>query len=203
MRRRTSRPRLRHQAASFEARITRHPILTFLPKPEVEFLFESKKLKGYAGEPIAAALVANGVKVFRVTEKMHRPRSFFCAVGKCSSCLMEVDGRPNVMVCMEPLKAGMRVRRQTGRGELGQDSPQRHDGHNGTNTEAIGSRGRPVAEPDRTVEDKPNKTHHNDTTATTVLTRKPSLPEEVRVEALSGQSMVVRREQLHSAACRD
>jgi predicted molibdopterin-dependent oxidoreductase YjgC len=126
MRRRTSRPKHKPQAASFEARITRHPILTFTPKPEVEFLFENRKLKGYADEPIAAALVANGVKVFRVTEKMHRPRSFFCAVGKCSSCLMEVDGRPNVMVCMEPLKAGMKVRRQTGRGELGQDSPQRH-----------------------------------------------------------------------------
>jgi hypothetical protein len=27
---------------------------------------------------------------------------------------MEVDGRPNVMVCMEPLKAGMKVKRQKG-----------------------------------------------------------------------------------------
>jgi hypothetical protein len=107
-------------------RITAHPILTFAPGTEVEFSFEDEVLRGVEGEPIAAALVAGGVKVFRVTEKMHRPRGFFCAVGKCSSCLMEVDGRPNVMVCMEPLKAGMKVRRQVGRGKLGQDSPQRH-----------------------------------------------------------------------------
>jgi hypothetical protein len=31
---------------------------------------------------------------------------------------MEVDGRPNVMVCMEPLKAGMKVKRQTGKGKI-------------------------------------------------------------------------------------
>jgi predicted molibdopterin-dependent oxidoreductase YjgC len=84
----------------------------------VEFYFEGRKLTGYENDPIAAALVANGVRVFRITEKMHRPRGFFCAVGKCSSCLMEVDDRPNVMVCVEPLRAGMRVRLQKGRGKL-------------------------------------------------------------------------------------
>jgi hypothetical protein len=99
-------------------RITSHPILTFAPGTEVEFSFEDEALRGIEGEPIAAALVAGGVKVFRLTEKLHRPRGFFCAVGKCSSCLMEVDGKPNVMVCMEPLKAGMKVRRQVGRGRL-------------------------------------------------------------------------------------
>jgi predicted molibdopterin-dependent oxidoreductase YjgC len=107
-----------HRPPAISRRIAAHPILSFPPRPEVEFFFESRKLKGLADEPIAAALVANGVKVFRVTEKMHRPRSFFCAVGKCSSCLMEVDGRPNVMVCVEPLKAGMKVKRQVGRGSL-------------------------------------------------------------------------------------
>ena len=114
MRKRTSS----HRPPATGRRITAHPILAFPPRPEVVFFFENRKLKGLADEPIAAALVANGVKVFRVTEKMHRPRSFFCAVGKCSSCLMEVDGRPNVMVCVEPLKAGMKVKRQVGRGSL-------------------------------------------------------------------------------------
>jgi hypothetical protein len=99
-------------------RIAEHPILSFTPGREVEFSFEDRKLTGYENEPIAVALAANSVKVFRITEKMQRPRGFFCAVGKCSSCLMEVDGRPNVMVCTERLKAGMHVRRQQGRGKL-------------------------------------------------------------------------------------
>jgi predicted molibdopterin-dependent oxidoreductase YjgC len=103
----------------FTARIFEHPILTFPAKKTVQFFFEGKTLTGFEDEPIGAALVANNVKVFRYTEKMKRPRGFFCAVGKCSSCLMEVDGKPNVMVCVEPLKPGMRVNRQIGRGKIG------------------------------------------------------------------------------------
>lgn len=99
-------------------RITEHPILSFTRGPEVTFYFEGRPLKGYLGETIAAALVANGVKVFRYSERHNRPRGFFCAVGKCSSCLMIVDGRPNTMVCMEPLREGVRVERQKGRGKI-------------------------------------------------------------------------------------
>lgn len=75
-------------------------------------------MTGRRGETIAAALAANGVRLFRHTEKTGRPRGFFCAVGKCASCLMVVDGQPNVMVCMEPLREGVKVERQTGRGKL-------------------------------------------------------------------------------------
>src|SRR5512136_1801084 len=108
----------------FTRRIAEHPILSFTRPAEVEFFFEGQRLMGYQDEPIAAALAANGVRIYRYTEKMHRARGFFCAVGKCSSCLMEVDGRPNVMVCVEPLKAGMRVRRQEGRGRIRQKAAQ-------------------------------------------------------------------------------
>ena len=107
---------------AFTARISEHPILSFPEKKTVKFFFEDKELSGYEDEPIAAALVANNVKVLRYTEKMKRPRGFFCAVGKCSSCLMEVDNRPNVMVCVEPLKSGMKVNRQFGRGKIGKAS---------------------------------------------------------------------------------
>jgi hypothetical protein len=99
-------------------RIAEHPILTFSKGRLVKFYFAGKEMQGYEGEPIAAALIANRVKVFRVTEKMQRPRGFFCAVGKCSSCLMTVNSIPNVMVCVEPLKEGMRIEKQTGRGKL-------------------------------------------------------------------------------------
>ncbi|MEO0083017.1 MAG: (2Fe-2S)-binding protein [candidate division WOR-3 bacterium] len=99
-------------------RIVQHPILTFTKGRLVKFYFEGKELYGYEGEPIAAALIANGIKVFRITEKMKRPRGFFCAVGKCSSCLMTVNSKPNVMVCVEPLKEGMRVEIQKGKGKL-------------------------------------------------------------------------------------
>ncbi|MGB7055898.1 MAG: (2Fe-2S)-binding protein [bacterium] len=95
--------------------IVNHPILEFRRGKKVKFHFEGKELEGYANQPVAAALHAAGIRVLSYSEKHNRPRGFFCAVGKCSSCLMEVDGRPNVMVCMEPLRAGMKVRRQSGK----------------------------------------------------------------------------------------
>lgn len=95
--------------------ITRHPILRFYHGKKVKFYFENEELEGYESEPIAAALHAAGIRTLSYSEKYGRPRGFFCAVGKCSSCLMEVDGQPNVMVCMEPLREGMHVRRQKGR----------------------------------------------------------------------------------------
>ncbi|UCG43685.1 MAG: (2Fe-2S)-binding protein [candidate division WOR-3 bacterium] len=101
-----------------DGRLDRHPILTFVRGRRLRFFFNDRPVYGYEGETIAAALVANGVKVFRHTEKLKRARGFFCAVGKCSSCLMIVDGRPNTMVCTEPLRDGCRVEQQTGRGRL-------------------------------------------------------------------------------------
>lgn len=97
--------------------IDEHPILKFERGKKVKFFFEGKELEGYEGLPIAAALHAAGIRVLSISERYSRPRGFFCAVGKCASCLMEVDGRPNVMVCMEPLEKGMHVRRQKAKGK--------------------------------------------------------------------------------------
>jgi len=99
-------------------RIEKHPILEFKKGRKVTFYFEGQPIEGYEGEPIAAALHAAGIKVLRHSAKLNRPRGFFCAIGKCSSCLMEVDGVPNVFSCVTPLREGMQVRRQEGRGKL-------------------------------------------------------------------------------------
>lgn len=96
--------------------IQKHPILEFKHGREVEFIFDGKTLKGYEGEPIAMALHANGVHIYRITPEMKRPRGFFCAIGKCSSCFMTVDGVPNVRTCVTPLEAGMKVETQKGKG---------------------------------------------------------------------------------------
>ncbi len=96
-------------------RIAEHPILGLQEKgPVVEFNFDGKKLQGYEGEPIAVALKAAGVMVHRYTKKEHKPRGIFCAIGRCTDCVMVVDGQPNVRTCITPLKAGMDVRTQYG-----------------------------------------------------------------------------------------
>jgi predicted molibdopterin-dependent oxidoreductase YjgC len=99
--------------------IEQHPILRFDHGKKVTFTLDGEALEGYEGEPIVAALHANGVRVLRESLVLHRPRGFYCAVGNCSSCLMTVDGEPNVRVCVERLRQGMRVETQRGKGKLG------------------------------------------------------------------------------------
>jgi predicted molibdopterin-dependent oxidoreductase YjgC len=99
------------------ARITEHPIIAGYDKgPEVGFTYDGREVTGFEGEPIAAALRALGVMTHRYTVKTHEPRGVFCAIGRCTDCVMVVDGAPNVRTCMTPLKAGMDVRTQYGLG---------------------------------------------------------------------------------------
>ena len=98
--------------------IDEHPILEYRHGQRVKFSFDGREMEGYEGEPIAMALHANGVRIYRETPEMKRPRGFFCAIGKCSSCFMVVDGVPNVRTCVTPLTAGMNVQTQRGKGTV-------------------------------------------------------------------------------------
>ena len=98
--------------------ITEHPILEFHHGEKVNFSFDGSEMEGFEGEPIAMALHANGVRIYRITPEKKRPRGFFCAIGKCSSCFMTVDGVPNVRTCVAPLKVGMKVETQRGKGAV-------------------------------------------------------------------------------------
>jgi predicted molibdopterin-dependent oxidoreductase YjgC len=94
-------------------RIERHPIIDGYEKGEsVSFFFDGKKVWGRKGEPIAVALKALGIQTHRYTVKRHEPRGVFCAIGRCTDCVMVVDGVPNVRTCTTPLVAKMRVETQ-------------------------------------------------------------------------------------------
>jgi predicted molibdopterin-dependent oxidoreductase YjgC len=99
-------------------RIKNHPILDFKREEKVTFEYNGQKIKAYKGETIAAALHAAGIKKLKHSPKKERPRGLFCAIGNCSSCLMEVDGVPNVKTCVTKVKEGMVVREQKGHGDL-------------------------------------------------------------------------------------
>ena len=100
-------------------RIENHPVLSFQRGKKVAFTFDGAVLEGYEGEPVAAALHANGIRVLGHSHKDNRPRGFYCAIGNCSSCKMVVNGEANVRVCVEPLRPGMVVQAQKGKGEIG------------------------------------------------------------------------------------
>ncbi len=99
-------------------RITIHPIIEFERGRRVKFIFEGQEMSGYENEPIAAALHDNGITTLRYSLRHGRHMGFFCAIGRCSSCLMQVNGIPNVRTCITPLKEGMIVERQMGKGRL-------------------------------------------------------------------------------------
>jgi predicted molibdopterin-dependent oxidoreductase YjgC len=97
-------------------RIARHPILgDAAPQRAITLYFEGKAIPAQEGEPIMAALVAAGVSVFRYTKK-GAPRRMFCGIGRCTDCVMIVDGIPGVRTCVTAALDGMKVERQEGAG---------------------------------------------------------------------------------------
>ena len=98
-------------------RIEKHPILeTFEKGREVQFTYDGREMTGYEGEPIAEALDAAGVMVHRFTTKKHEPRGMFCAIGRCTDCVMIVNGKTNIRTCITPLEEGMVIETQYGTG---------------------------------------------------------------------------------------
>ncbi len=98
-------------------RIPHHPILGDAPPAKsVTILVDGRPVQALEGEMIASALTAAGIKRLRTTSKGHDPRGIFCAIGRCTDCVMEVNGRPNVRTCMTPVEDGMAVNTQIGLG---------------------------------------------------------------------------------------
>jgi len=89
-------------------RIKQHPILAVPAEPEVGFTWQGRALKARAGETIASALFANGVRVFGHHFKDRAPQGIFCANGQCAQCSVIADGLP-VKSCMVPVTEGMAV----------------------------------------------------------------------------------------------
>lgn len=100
-------------------RVEHHPILEDREHKEITIYFEGRPIPAYEGEPVAAALINAGIRSFRRTAKTGSPRGIFCAIGRCTDCMMIVDGRPNVRTCVTLAADGMRVETQYGRGERG------------------------------------------------------------------------------------
>ncbi|WP_055479935.1 (2Fe-2S)-binding protein [Sphaerimonospora mesophila] len=85
----------------------RVPVKGGYPDP-VEIVVDDQAVPAYAGEPLAVALLAAGVRAFRRTPS-GAPRAPLCNMGACFECVVDVDGRRGVRSCVTPVSAGMRV----------------------------------------------------------------------------------------------
>lgn len=101
-------------------RIINHPILGELKNENRTIIyFDGRPVEAIKGEPIAAALLAAGVRTFRKTVKTGESRGVYCGIGQCNDCIMEVNGVPNVRTCVTLVEEGMIIRTQEGLGKSG------------------------------------------------------------------------------------
>ncbi len=84
----------------------------------VTIAFEGQSLSVPRDESVAAALLAAGAGHMRNSAVSGEPRSAHCLIGVCFDCLVEIDGVANRQACMEPVREGMSVRRQSGPREV-------------------------------------------------------------------------------------
>lgn len=78
----------------------------------VRFFFDGRPIDAHAGESLAAALLAAGVRALRNSPRASAPRAAFCWMGLCQECTVVADGvrRP---ACRLEVREGMIVRSGT------------------------------------------------------------------------------------------
>ncbi|OPA30128.1 (2Fe-2S)-binding protein [Bacillus cereus] len=92
------------------SRITHHPILGTLQSSErITFQFNGHQYEAYEHETIAAALLANGIRILRVHEDSGTPRGIYCNIGHCSECRVTVNNQTNVRACLTVVEENMVV----------------------------------------------------------------------------------------------
>ncbi len=87
----------------------------------VGFRFEGRSYQGYAGDTIASALAANGVKVLSRSFKYHRPRGILTMAGQDANTLVQLEHEPNALADRHPITEGLEVRAQNVFGSLNRD----------------------------------------------------------------------------------
>jgi len=102
-------------------RLNQLPTLRITPSEKMSLNYRGKTVQGVAGDTVATALFANGVRVFARSLKYHRPRGLYSLDGECSNTCMDVNGVPNVRTENTLLKDGMVVKEQNVKGSADRD----------------------------------------------------------------------------------
>lgn len=91
-------------------KVRNHPILGEEPeKKKIKIIFEGQTIDAEEGDPVAVALMNAGIMAFRTTPKRKEPRGVFCAIGRCTDCMMTINGKENVRTCITLVEEGMTI----------------------------------------------------------------------------------------------
>ena len=82
----------------------------------IRFRFDGREYEGYAGDTLASALMANGVRLFGRSFKYHRPRGVLSAGSEEPNALMELRSgarlEPNTRATVTELYEGLEANSQ-------------------------------------------------------------------------------------------
>ena len=87
----------------------------------MRFSFEGREIDGFAGDTIASALAANGIRLLSRSFKYHRPRGSMSMSGDDGGALVQVGDEPNVWADVREVESGMTVVGQNYVGSLESD----------------------------------------------------------------------------------
>jgi D-hydroxyproline dehydrogenase subunit alpha len=71
--------------------------------------FDGREIEALAGESVAAALAAAGIRTLRQT-RTGVPRGLWCGMGACFECVVTIDGKPEQRACLAKVEDGMDIR---------------------------------------------------------------------------------------------
>ncbi|MGO2139137.1 MAG: 2Fe-2S iron-sulfur cluster-binding protein [Leucobacter sp.] len=92
-------------------RIENHPVLPEPPAADdAKFTFNGESYVGRTGEPVAAALLAAGVRELRTSPVAGEPRGLYCGIGHCYECRLwlgpDEETAERVRGCQAPISDG-------------------------------------------------------------------------------------------------
>ena len=85
----------------------------------VRVTIDGKPVTARAGDSVAAAMLACGLRHCRTTPISGQQRAPYCMMGVCFECLVTIDGVGNRQGCLIEVGEGMRIEAQLGRREVG------------------------------------------------------------------------------------
>ena len=87
----------------------------------LDFSFDGKPFRGFEGDSIASALLANGRFLLSRSFKYHRPRGPLTMAGQDANTLVQLPSEPNVLADSHLLENGVQVTGQNFNGSLDND----------------------------------------------------------------------------------
>jgi predicted molibdopterin-dependent oxidoreductase YjgC len=86
------------------------PKPTRIPHPRgqrLRVMVDGEPVEAYAGESVAAVLMAAGHIMYQQAAPEHPPKCLFCGMGVCFNCLVTINGVPNTRACITTITEGM------------------------------------------------------------------------------------------------